>query len=56
MRMLLGLVWILAAAQFCFAATIRVPADQPTIQAGIDYASANDTVLVLIFINSHNIA
>ena len=28
------------------AATIHVPADQPTIQAGIDTASAGDTVLV----------
>jgi predicted outer membrane repeat protein len=28
------------------AATVRVPADQPNIQAGIDAASAGDTVLV----------
>ena len=28
------------------AATIHVPDDQPTIQAGIDAASAGDTVLV----------
>lgn len=30
----------------CIAATIHVPADQPTIQAGIDAASSGDTVLV----------
>jgi len=29
-----------------FGATIRVPADQPTIQAGIDAASNGNTVLV----------
>ena len=29
-----------------YAATIRVPADQPTIQSGIDTAKNGDTVLV----------
>ena len=28
------------------AATIHVPGDQPTIQAGIDVAAAGDTILV----------
>ncbi len=36
----------LLAAQPLAAATIHVPADQPTIQAGIDAAVAGDTVLV----------
>lgn len=30
----------------CRAATIRVPTDQPTIQAGIDFAIDGDTILV----------
>lgn len=36
----------LALAPQAFAATINVPADQPTIQAGINAASNGDTVLV----------
>jgi len=39
---LLVILWPTAA----FGATIRVPADQPTIQAGIDAAGNGDTVLV----------
>lgn len=35
-----------AMATFAQAATVRVPADQPTIQAGINAASEGDTVLV----------
>ncbi len=34
------------SCQLTFAATINVPVDQPTIQAGIDFANSGDTVLV----------
>jgi hypothetical protein len=40
------LVGLLGYALPSFAATIHVPADQPTIQAGIDAAQPGDTVLV----------
>ncbi len=46
MRRLGFLFIIILAAQICSAATIRVPADQPNIQAGIDAAVNGDTVLV----------
>ncbi|MFQ6104953.1 MAG: hypothetical protein ACE5OP_11795 [Candidatus Glassbacteria bacterium] len=36
---------VLAAASLATAATIHVPADQPTIQAGIDAAVDGDTVM-----------
>lgn len=44
-------VFITCALSLCFAtvgtiATIRVPEDQPTIQAGIDVAQVGDLVLV----------
>jgi predicted outer membrane repeat protein len=39
-------VLILLAAQLCMAATIHVPADSATIQAGINGAVTGDTVLV----------
>jgi hypothetical protein len=44
-----ALLLVGVALAFCssvYAATIHVPADQPTIQAGINAASAGDTVLV----------
>lgn len=37
---------LLAVSAYGYADTIHVPADQPTIQAGIDAAAAGDTVLV----------
>jgi hypothetical protein len=40
------LATLLFTANSSSAATIRVPADAPTIQAGIDAAAAGDSVLV----------
>ncbi|MFH1374400.1 MAG: hypothetical protein ABII79_11450 [bacterium] len=43
--LILGCCLILATISLN-AATIHVPADQPTLQAGIDACGAGDTVLV----------
>jgi len=43
---MLAMIALLAIPPTSIAATIRVPADQPTIQAGIDAAVAGDTVIV----------
>jgi serine protease len=43
---LFALVLVLALPYTTNAATIRVPADQPTIQAAIDAATSGDIVLV----------
>ena len=42
----LTFLFIVSCPSAVFAATIHVPGDQPTIQAGIDAASGGDTVLV----------
>ncbi len=46
MKSLLNLIAVLGIAISVSATTIHVPADQPTIQAGINAASNGDTVLV----------
>jgi hypothetical protein len=46
MRWIASLVAICFSVQLCIGAVINVPADQPTIQAGIEASSDGDTVLV----------
>jgi hypothetical protein len=46
MRIHVSFLLMLFCAQNCAAAIIRVPDEQPTIQAGIDAASRDDTILV----------
>lgn len=46
MKRAIVLMILLAGASVAISATIHVPADQPTIQAGINAASNYDTVLV----------
>ncbi len=46
LRLAVFLALVLGIAASARAATIHVPADQPTIQAGIDAATNGDTVLV----------
>jgi hypothetical protein len=46
MRIALTTSVVLTLSSFSWAATIHVPAEQPTIQAGIDAALESDTVLV----------
>ena len=45
-RIWLFLIVFLTVPGICSGAVIRVPQDQPTIQAGIDAAVDGDTVLV----------
>jgi parallel beta-helix repeat protein len=42
----LAVIFVLIGAQVCLSATIRIPLDQATIQAGINVATTGDTVLV----------
>jgi hypothetical protein len=46
MRKIVPILVLLAVPAVLMAATIHVPADQPTIQAGIDASTSGDTVLV----------
>jgi len=46
MKKLLFILLIFISITFAFASIINIPADQPTIQAGINAATNSDTVLV----------
>jgi hypothetical protein len=56
MRAIPVAAFIIALFNFGFSATIHIPADQPTIQSGIDIAETGDTILVAPDTYHENIA